>query len=88
MKASRREFVQAGSAALVGLSIKSDRPIAGSFVNDSLQIGHLLRDRAAFPAAQRVEKFPVVIVGGGIAGLQRGLAPQQAAASQISCSSK
>ena len=69
MTASRREFVQAGSAALIGLSIKSDRPIAGSFVNDAPQAGHQLRDRAAFPPARRVEKFPVVIVGGGIAGL-------------------
>src|SRR5258705_709485 len=32
-------------------------------------MGHLLRDRVAFPAAKRVEKIPVVIVGGGIAGL-------------------
>ena len=32
-------------------------------------MGHLLRDRASFPTAKRVEKFPVVIVGGGIAGL-------------------
>jgi hypothetical protein len=31
---SRRKFLQAGSAALVGLSVKGDRPIAGSFVND------------------------------------------------------
>ena len=67
--ASRREFVQAGSAALIGLSIKSDRPINGAFVNDSPQLGHQLRDHASFPAAQRVEKVQVVIVGGGVAGL-------------------
>lgn len=69
MRVSRRKFLQAGSAALVGLSVKGDRPIAGSFVNDSFQLGHLLRDRAAFPVARRVEKHAVVIVGGGIAGL-------------------
>jgi glycine/D-amino acid oxidase-like deaminating enzyme len=69
LRVSRRKFLQAGSAALVGLSVKGDRPIAGSFVNDSFQLGHLLRDRAAFPAARRVEKHAVVIVGGGIAGL-------------------
>ncbi|HYL62059.1 MAG TPA: FAD-dependent oxidoreductase [Candidatus Methylomirabilis sp.] len=69
MKVGRRRFLRAGSAALVGLSLKSDRPISGSFVNDSFQMGHLLRDRASFPAATRIEKFPVVIVGGGIAGL-------------------
>ena len=69
MKLGRREFLGLGSAALVGLSLKSEPRIAGSFVNDSFQMGHLLRDRAAFPAPKRVEKFPVVIIGGGIAGL-------------------
>ena len=69
MKLGRRKFLGLGSAALVGLSLKSERKIAGSFVDDSFQIGHLLRDRAAFPAPKRVEKVPVVIVGGGIAGL-------------------
>jgi len=69
LSVSRRKFLAAGSAALVGLSLKGDRPIAGSFVNDSFRLGHLLRDRAAFQAARRVEKHAVVIVGGGIAGL-------------------
>jgi glycine/D-amino acid oxidase-like deaminating enzyme len=69
LKISRRKFLQNGSAALVGLSIKADRPIAGSFVNDSFQLGHRLRDRRAFPVARSVEKHGVVIVGGGIAGL-------------------
>jgi hypothetical protein len=66
---SRREFARVGSAALIGLSVKADRPIAGSFVNDSFALGHQLRDRAAFPAVRQIEKFPVVIVGGGMAGL-------------------
>ena len=69
MKLGRRQFVGFGSAALVGLSLKSDRPIAGSFVNESVQAGHLLRDRVSFPAPRRTEKIPLVIVGGGIAGL-------------------
>ncbi len=69
MKLGRRKFLGLGSAALVGLSLKSEREIEGSFVNDSFQMGHLLRDRAGLPAAKRTEKFPVVIVGGGIAGL-------------------
>ena len=69
MSLSRRKFLQSSSAALVGLSLKSDRPIAGSFVNDSFAQGHLLRDRASFPPARRKLKAPVVIVGGGIAGL-------------------
>ena len=69
MSPSRRQFLQSASAALIGLSIKSDRAIAGSFVNDSFQLGHQLRDRAKFPDPSSVVKKPVVIVGGGIAGL-------------------
>jgi glycine/D-amino acid oxidase-like deaminating enzyme len=41
----------------------------GSFVNDSFQMGHLLRDRASFPAPRRTQRFPIVIVGGGVSGL-------------------
>jgi len=66
---SRRGFIKSASAALIGLSLKSDRPIAGSFVNESFQLGHQLRDRATLPAPKQVVKIPVVIVGGGIAGL-------------------
>jgi glycine/D-amino acid oxidase-like deaminating enzyme len=69
LKVGRRKFLRNASAALAGLSLKSDRPIAGSFVNDSFQMGHLLRDRASFSPPKRTERFPVVIVGGGIAGL-------------------
>ena len=69
MKLGRRKFLGMGGAALVGLSLKSEPQIAGSFVNDSFQMGHLLRARASFPPPKRVERFPVVIVGGGIAGL-------------------
>jgi len=69
LKLGRRKFLGFGSAALVGLSLKGERKIEGSFVNDSFQTGHLLRDRAWFPVPKRTEKFPVVIVGGGIAGL-------------------
>jgi phytoene dehydrogenase-like protein len=65
----RRKFLGLSSAALIGLSLKSGRPIAGSFVNESVQAGHLLRDRGGFPTPKRIEKVPVVIVGGGIAGL-------------------
>ena len=69
MKLGRRKFLETSSAALVGLSLKSEKRIEGSFVNDSFQMGHLLRDRASFPPAKHIEKFSVVIVGGGIAGL-------------------
>jgi len=69
LRVGRRRFLGAGSAALVGLSLKSDRRIEGGFVNDSFPMGHLLRDGASFPAPRRTEKLPIVIVGGGIAGL-------------------
>jgi hypothetical protein len=69
LKFTRRRFLQVGSAALVGLSVKAGRPIAGGFVNESFQVGHLLRDRASFPSPRKTEKHAVVIVGGGIAGL-------------------
>lgn len=54
---------------LLALASKTDRPVAGGFVNDAFPLGHRLRDRAAFPAAKRRERVPLVIVGGGIAGL-------------------
>jgi len=69
LRTTRRKFLQAGSAALVGFSVKADRRIAGGFVNDSFQFGHLLGDRAQFPPPRKTEKHVVVIVGGGIAGL-------------------
>jgi glycine/D-amino acid oxidase-like deaminating enzyme len=45
------------------------RPITGIFVNDDFARGHQLRDRARFAAPQKRQKVPIVIVGGGIAGL-------------------
>ena len=69
MTVSRRSFIQSAGFSLAGLSMKSESKIAGGFVNESFQQGHLLRDRAAFPATRRIEKTQIVIVGGGIAGL-------------------
>ncbi len=66
---NRRKFLSAGSAALIGLSLKSGERISGSFVNDSFAAGHLLRDRRPFPAPKKTVKVPVVIIGGGISGL-------------------
>jgi glycine/D-amino acid oxidase-like deaminating enzyme len=63
---NRRRFL---SAALVGLTAKGQRRVAGGFVNDAFPIGHKIRDRAKIEAPRRTEKFPIVIVGGGIAGL-------------------
>ena len=67
---SRRKFLATVAApALIGLPAKAQRTITGGFVNDSYPIGHRLRDRAAFAKASRTETLPVVIVGGGMAGL-------------------
>ncbi len=62
----RRQFL---SAALIGLNAKGDRPIIGTFVNESQIAGHRLRDRVSFAAPERKEKHGIVIVGGGMAGL-------------------
>jgi glycine/D-amino acid oxidase-like deaminating enzyme len=62
---TRRDF----AAGLIGLTAKAGPTVTGSFVNDSFVIGHRLRDRAAFKVAARQVRIPIVIVGGGIAGL-------------------
>jgi glycine/D-amino acid oxidase-like deaminating enzyme len=66
---NRRRFL---SAALVGLTAKSEPRIAGDFVNDAFPLGHRIRDHARFETPGRIEKFPIVIVGGGMAGLSAG----------------
>ena len=54
---------------MIGLWRKTDRKITGGFVNDSFPLGHRLRDRAAFRAPTQQLRIPIVIVGGGMAGL-------------------
>lgn len=66
---SRRGFL---SAALVGLTQKAGRPIAGGLVNESHVAGHQLRDGAAFPGPREERRTSIVIVGGGMAGLCAG----------------
>src|SRR5438045_3640297 len=63
---NRRCFL---SAALIGLTSKAERYIDGSYVNEGFPLGHHLRDGQAFPRATDTQRIPVVIVGGGIAGL-------------------
>ena len=55
--------------ALLGLDRKTGPRITGGWVNESAALGHRLRDRAPVPAPRRRVRVPVVIVGGGIAGL-------------------
>ncbi len=71
----RRTFLAALAApvvaapAIIGLFPKSPRRIAGGFVDDGGALGHRLRDRRAMPAPRETRRVPIVIVGGGIAGL-------------------
>ena len=58
-----------GAPALLGLGRKSGPRITGGWVNESAALGHRLRDGASMPAPRRTVRVPVVIVGGGIAGL-------------------
>jgi glycine/D-amino acid oxidase-like deaminating enzyme len=68
LKPTRREFCTS-AAALVGLSLKADRPIPGAFVNDDAAAGHEVRDRRPMEPPRQIERIGVVIVGGGMAGL-------------------
>lgn len=64
---TRREFLSAG---LIGLLPKSTpRLPAGGFAYESQARGHALRDRTLPASAREVRRAPIVIVGGGIAGL-------------------
>ena len=72
MAISRREFIAGlvAAPALVRLTRKAPRPIAGGFVDDGMALGHSLRDgRAAARGAIERRRVHVAIVGGGIAGL-------------------
>jgi glycine/D-amino acid oxidase-like deaminating enzyme len=77
----RREFLSVLTAplaaapfapALIGLSRKSPRAIAGGFVDDGGALGHKLRDGSLEAARGAGRRVPIVIVGGGIAGLSAG----------------
>jgi glycine/D-amino acid oxidase-like deaminating enzyme len=63
---NRRRFL---SAALIGLTAKGERTITGAYVNDSFPMGHRLRDHQPFKPSSETQRIPVVIVGGGMAGL-------------------
>ena len=67
MTVTRRQFFQA--AALAGLTRKSGLRLTGQFVHESHALGHRLRDGRLTPSQQQATRVPVVIVGGGIAGL-------------------
>jgi glycine/D-amino acid oxidase-like deaminating enzyme len=64
---TRRQFLQA--AALVGLTRKSGVALTGTFVLESHALGHRLRDRQLSISNAPATRVPLVIIGGGIAGL-------------------
>ncbi len=66
---SRRAFVAASAAALVGLTHKGERGVRGGFVEDGGAAGHRLRDNASLGPVRERRRLPLVIVGGGMAGL-------------------
>jgi phytoene dehydrogenase-like protein len=63
---SRRLFL---SAALIGMSCKSRRGPSGTLIDDGSARGHRLRSPIATGPRARTARTPIVIVGGGIAGL-------------------
>lgn len=64
---SRRDFIL-GATALVGLARRALPPLEGRFVDGAMTLGHRVRDRGWEMPRER-ERVPIVIVGGGIAGL-------------------
>ena len=81
MRVTRRQFFQA--AALAGLTRKSGVRLTGSFVHDSHTLGHRLRDRQLTSSRQPPTRVPLVIVGGGIAGLSAAWRLDQARVSRL-----
>jgi len=75
---SRREFVAAviAAPALIGLLPKSERAIAGGYVDDESAAGHAIRDARGGLGTRRAtrerRRHAVAIVGGGIGGLSAG----------------
>jgi hypothetical protein len=70
-KLSRREFVglTLGGLMLAACGIKpSTQKIPGKLIETGSALGHMFRDNK-FPAPVRTEHQPIVVIGGGIAGL-------------------
>jgi glycine/D-amino acid oxidase-like deaminating enzyme len=65
MSLTRRQL----APALIGLSAKAGRRVTGGFVFESEVQGHRLRDHASFARPRQTIKAPLVIIGGGVAGL-------------------
>lgn len=68
---NRRELLALGAALVAGCDTKPTNAISGEFVGASHEVGHLLRE-GTLPAPGAKRRVPIVIVGGGIAGLSAG----------------
>ena len=67
MSFTRREVL--GAPALLGLWRKTDRGSLAVSSTIRFPLGHRLRDHASVRSAQAAIRVPIVIVGGGMAGL-------------------
>lgn len=59
-------------APMLQLGRKARPPIQGGYVMDAFPLGHKLRDHGSFSLPDSRRKMPIVIVGGGMAGLSAG----------------
>ncbi|MFC3441175.1 flavin monoamine oxidase family protein [Sphingobium rhizovicinum] len=72
MKADRRAVLKGGVAAATAMALPGcETPMPGSSGGADMALGHRLRD-GGFPEPMREEHAPVLIVGGGVAGLSAG----------------
>jgi len=70
----RREFLKLGSAACVGLAAGgalglSPENLSGTLTPAGMKLGHALRDGRLNGVKRATERVPLLIVGGGVAGL-------------------
>lgn len=68
---TRREFIGGALAAAALGACRGEREIPGELLGPDQALGHRLR-AGVFDAPSSTERVPVVIVGGGVAGLSAG----------------
>lgn len=68
---TRREFIGGAVAAAFLAACRGEREIPGALLGPNHALGHRLR-AGGFPTPSATERVPIVIVGGGAAGLSAG----------------